>query len=77
MQEPSRLVSPFDNIEVLETPRYVSRAGYKIEGLFKNISHMEDTEIEIRGKVICDIGSSTGGFVDFFIQNGALKVLRC
>jgi len=46
----------------------------KIEGLFKNISHMEDTEIEIRGKVICDIGSSTGGFVDFFIQNGALKV---
>ncbi|AFG34614.1 TlyA family RNA methyltransferase [Fervidobacterium pennivorans subsp. shakshaketiis] len=73
-KEPSRLVSPFDNIEVLETPRYVSRAGYKIEGLFKNISHMEDTEIEIRGKVICDIGSSTGGFVDFFIQNGALKV---
>jgi 23S rRNA (cytidine1920-2'-O)/16S rRNA (cytidine1409-2'-O)-methyltransferase len=73
-REPSKLVSPSDNIEVLETLRYVSRAGYKIEGLFKNISRIGDTEIEIRGKVICDIGSSTGGFVDFFIQNGALKV---
>jgi len=31
-KEPSRLVSPFDNIEVLETPRYVSRAGYKNRG---------------------------------------------
>lgn len=73
-REPSKLVSPSDNIEVLETLRYVSRAGYKIEGLFKNISRIGDTKIEIRGKVICDIGSSTGGFVDFFIQNGALKV---
>ncbi|WP_448379211.1 TlyA family RNA methyltransferase [Fervidobacterium sp.] len=73
-REPSKLVNPSDNIEVLETLRYVSRAGYKIEGLFNNISRTGDTEIEIRGKVICDIGSSTGGFVDFFIQNGALKV---
>lgn len=73
-KEPSKLVSLSDNIEVLETLRYVSRAGYKIEGLFNNISRTGDTEIEIRGKVICDIGSSTGGFVDFFIQNGALKV---
>lgn len=50
-----------------ETPRYVSRGGYKLEkalGVFG---------IDLSEKIMLDIGSSTGGFTDAALQNGALK----
>lgn len=47
---------------------YVSRAGYKLEGAQKSFN------INLKDKVVLDIGSSTGGFTDFCIQNGAKKV---
>ncbi|WP_069292794.1 TlyA family RNA methyltransferase [Fervidobacterium thailandense] len=64
----SKKVSPGDVVEVVENLKYVSRAGYKLEGLF------EEFPVELTGKIVCDIGSSTGGFVDFFLQHGASKV---
>src|SRR5699024_819572 len=48
-------------------PRYVSRGGYKLEkalGVFG---------IDLSEKIMLDIGSSTGGFTDAALQNGALK----
>lgn len=47
---------------------FVSRGGIKLQ-------HLIDTfRIDIKGKVILDVGSSTGGFVDCLLQNGASKV---
>lgn len=51
-----------------ETMKYVSRGGYKLEGAIKEFN------ISFAGKTILDIGSSTGGFTDCALQNGAEKV---
>ncbi|AMW32306.1 23S rRNA (cytidine1920-2'-O)/16S rRNA (cytidine1409-2'-O)-methyltransferase [Fervidobacterium changbaicum] len=73
--EPSKLVGLGDKISIVESLKYVSRAGYKLEGLFKSMSQKSSiANIAIKDKVICDIGSSTGGFVDFFLQNNARKI---
>ncbi|MGI6071010.1 MAG: TlyA family RNA methyltransferase [Blautia sp.] len=48
---------------------YVSRGGLKLE---KAIQHFEGLQLE--GKVCMDVGSSTGGFTDCMLQNGAVKV---
>ena len=57
------------NIEVRgATLKYVSRGGLKLE---KAMTHFGVT---LDGKVCMDIGSSTGGFTDCMLQNGAVKV---
>ncbi|MGL6216476.1 MAG: TlyA family RNA methyltransferase [Lacrimispora sphenoides] len=57
------------NIEVRgSTLRYVSRGGLKLE---KAMTHFDVT---LEGKVCMDVGSSTGGFTDCMLQNGAVKV---
>lgn len=48
-----------------ETLRYVSRGGLKLEKAIKEFA------IELEDKVVLDIGSSTGGFTDAALQNGA------
>ena len=48
---------------------YVSRGGLK---LAKAIEHWQ---IDVRGKVCMDIGTSTGGFTDCLLQNGAAQVI--
>jgi 23S rRNA (cytidine1920-2'-O)/16S rRNA (cytidine1409-2'-O)-methyltransferase len=45
---------------------YVSRGGLKLEKALKEFN------IDISGKKMIDIGSSTGGFTDCALQNGAL-----
>ena len=56
-------------IEVKGSPlRYVSRGGLKLE---KAMSHFD---IDLTGKICMDVGSSTGGFTDCMLQNGAAKV---
>lgn len=56
-------------IEVKGNPlKYVSRGGLKLE---KAMSHFDVT---VSGKVCMDVGSSTGGFTDCMLQNGAVKV---
>ena len=47
---------------------YVSRGGLKLARA------IEVFDIDMRGKVIIDIGASTGGFTDCALQNGAAKV---
>jgi 23S rRNA (cytidine1920-2'-O)/16S rRNA (cytidine1409-2'-O)-methyltransferase len=48
---------------------YVSRGGLK---LARAIEHWR---IEVQGKVCMDIGTSTGGFTDCLLQNGAAQVV--
>ena len=57
------------NIEVRgSTLKYVSRGGLK---LGKAMTHFGVT---LKDKVCMDVGSSTGGFTDCMLQNGAVKV---
>lgn len=57
------------NIEVRgSTLKYVSRGGLKLE------KAMECFDVSLSGKICMDVGSSTGGFTDCMLQNGAVKV---
>ncbi len=47
---------------------YVSRGGLKLEKAVKSFS------LSLEGKLCMDVGSSTGGFTDCMLQNGARKV---
>ena len=47
---------------------YVSRGGLKLEKAVANF------DVELQDKVCTDVGSSTGGFTDCMLQNGARKV---
>ena len=47
---------------------YVSRGGLKLEKALANF------DVDVKGKVCTDVGSSTGGFTDCMLQNGAVKV---
>lgn len=47
---------------------FVSRGGIKLQAA------LDKFQADIRDKVILDVGSSTGGFVDCLLQNGAAKV---
>ena len=48
--------------------KYVSRGGYKLE------KAMELWHVPLQDKLCMDVGSSTGGFTDCMLQNGAVKV---
>lgn len=47
---------------------YVSRGGLKLEKALKNF------DLTVTEKTCTDVGSSTGGFTDCMLQNGAKKV---
>lgn len=56
-------------IEIKGNPmKYVSRGGYKLE------KAVDLWQVPIRDKICMDVGSSTGGFTDCMLQNGASKV---
>ena len=58
-----------DKIDIKgELLKYVSRGGLKLEKALK------EWKIDLKGKVMIDIGSSTGGFSDVAIQNGIEKI---
>ncbi|GMY36539.1 putative rrna methyltransferase yqxc [Fagus crenata] len=48
-----------------EVPKYVCRAGYKLEGAIEQLGR------DVAGKVALDSGLSTGGFTDCLLQYGA------
>lgn len=56
-------------IEIKGNPlKYVSRGGLKLE------KAIERYGLQLQGKICMDVGSSTGGFTDCMLQNGAKKV---
>jgi len=48
--------------------KYASRGGFKLEGA------LEDFRVNPQEKVCLDVGSSTGGFTDCLLQQGAARV---
>ncbi len=71
-QKEDKAGSNFNEDAVIEvrgaTLKYVSRGGLKLE------KAMENFDVVLEGKVCMDVGSSTGGFTDCMLQNGAVKV---
>ena len=57
-----------EGLEVRKDVQYVSRGAHKIE---KALSRFK---VEVTGKVIADVGASTGGFTDFVLRANAKKV---
>lgn len=57
-----------DIILVHEEPKFVCRAGYKLEHALTSFN------ISVEGLTVLDAGLSTGGFTDCLLQRGAKKV---
>jgi len=58
--------SEYIQVEDKSSP-YVSRGAYKLE------KGIQEFKIDLKEKVILDLGSSTGGFTDYSLQHGARK----
>ena len=65
---PAQRVSRSATLRVKTSKRYVSRGGKKLELALK------DLRLRVTGKQVLDIGSSTGGFTDCCLQQGAATV---
>lgn len=66
--KPGFMVKESDTVSISARERYVSRAGLKLASVARLL------EVDFRGKTVLDVGSSTGGFTDYALQNGADKV---
>ena len=65
--DPKQTFKP-DSVVEISFPKYVSRGGFKLE------KALEEFKIDVTGFVMLDAGSSTGGFTDCLLQNGAKAV---
>jgi 23S rRNA (cytidine1920-2'-O)/16S rRNA (cytidine1409-2'-O)-methyltransferase len=63
------LVWPDVDVRLLQATQYVSRAGLKLASVAGALN------IDFTDKIVLDVGSSTGGFTDYALQNGAEKVI--
>ena len=58
-----------NSVVIKEKTQYVGRAGDKLKGFLQ-----EFRELHIEGMCCLDVGSSTGGFVQVLLEEGALHV---
>ena len=69
IDKPGTLVKQGAAIRLLgDQIKYVSRGGMKLE------KALQVFPVSLQGKVMADIGASTGGFTDCALQNGAARV---
>jgi 23S rRNA (cytidine1920-2'-O)/16S rRNA (cytidine1409-2'-O)-methyltransferase len=66
--KPGHFVRSDTAIVVAAGQQYVSRAGLKLESVAKLL------KLDFRDAFVLDVGSSTGGFTDYALRNGAKKV---
>jgi 23S rRNA (cytidine1920-2'-O)/16S rRNA (cytidine1409-2'-O)-methyltransferase len=57
------------DIKLAAGERYVSRAALKLAGAAAKF------RLDFKGKIVLDVGSSTGGFTDYSLKHGAQKVI--
>ena len=67
--KPGHMVTEESHITSSVTDQYVSRAGLKLASV------AEALNLDFKDKVVLDVGSSTGGFTDYALRNGAKKVI--
>lgn len=61
-------VNEDDNVKIIENLAYVSRAGKKLDKAIKTFN------VQLKDKIILDVGCSSGGFSDVCLQNNAKKI---
>ena len=61
-------IGEHDKVDVEKILQYVSRAGLKLRGFINEIA------LHVKGLEVLDIGSSTGGFVQVWLEEGACSV---
>ncbi len=66
--KPGQFVRSDSVVDLMAENQYVSRAGLKLASV------AEVLKLDFRGKVMLDVGSSTGGFTDYALRSGAAKV---
>jgi len=67
--KPGYLVAPLSNLSVRKPLPYVSRGGLKLEAALDTFS------LDVKDRVLLDVGASTGGFTDCLLQRGAKRVV--
>ncbi|TFH85574.1 TlyA family RNA methyltransferase [Billgrantia azerbaijanica] len=71
LAKPGEKLPDDTRLTVTEEPeeRYVSRAGLKLEALIAAL------DLDLTGKLVLDVGQSTGGFTDCALRAGARHVI--
>lgn len=69
IDKPGFLVSEDTQLELTQEKQYVSRAALKLASIASQF------KLDFRNSVVLDVGSSTGGFTDFSLQQGASHVI--
>ncbi len=67
--KPGHFVNQDAVLAVTAGQQYVSRAALKLASVAVML------HLDFRGKVVLDVGSSTGGFTDYALRHGASKVI--
>jgi 23S rRNA (cytidine1920-2'-O)/16S rRNA (cytidine1409-2'-O)-methyltransferase len=62
-------VADDSDIKLVQDEQYVSRAGLKLASVADKLG------LDFAGRVVLDVGSSTGGFTDYALRRGAEKVV--
>lgn len=68
LAKPGQNIPADTPLTVAARPQYVSRGGDKLDSVAPALN------LDFTGTIVLDVGSSTGGFTDYALQNGAAKV---
>lgn len=69
VKKPSAKVSKNNVVLLTSEKKYVSRGGMKLESVATEL------KLNFKDTVVLDVGSSTGGFTDYVLQDGASGVI--
>lgn len=69
VSKPGQKVGSNDSLSLNLTDQYVSRAGLKLASVAGKL------DLDFKNKIVLDVGSSTGGFTDYALRQGASKVI--
>jgi 23S rRNA (cytidine1920-2'-O)/16S rRNA (cytidine1409-2'-O)-methyltransferase len=69
INKPGFLVSTDTKIALTIKEQYVSRAALKLASV------TDELGLDFKSKTVLDVGSSTGGFTDFALKQGAKKII--
>lgn len=68
INKPGTKIKEGQRVEVKELPKYVSRAGYKLEWALQRFN------LDVKDMTALDVGSSTGGFTQCLLMHGVKRV---
>lgn len=68
LDKPGVSLDESTDLHVKDQPRYASRAGDKLASVAQGFG------LDFGGKIVLDVGSSTGGFTDYALQHAAHQV---